>query len=93
MLNREKLLFIVLSQVAALLLPINRIIEVKSLPTHRDSATLHSGVTDYHYLLIIPFIRVSIINFNHGEGSSKQNKKTRQHYTYYYYRIIYDTSK
>ena len=32
------ILFIVLSLVAALLLPINRIIEVKSLPTHRDSA-------------------------------------------------------
>ena len=40
-----KILFIVLSLAAALLLPINRIIEVKSLPTHRDSATLHSGVT------------------------------------------------
>ena len=62
-----KVLFIVLSLAAALLLPISRIIEVKSLPTRRDSATLHSGVTDYHYLLIIPFIRVSIINFDHGE--------------------------
>ena len=41
-----KLLFIVLSLVAALLLPIKRlIIEVKGLPTHRDSTTLHSGVT------------------------------------------------
>ena len=51
--------------------PIKRLIAVKDLPTHRDSATLHSGVADCHYLLIIPFIRVSIINFNHGEGSSK----------------------
>ena len=41
-----KLLFIVLSLVAALLLPIKRLIEVKGLPTHRDSATLHSGVTE-----------------------------------------------
>ena len=42
-----KILFIVLSLIAAaLLLPIKRLIEVKSLPTHRDSATLHSGVTD-----------------------------------------------
>ena len=41
-----KLLFIVLSLVASLLLPIKRlIIEVKGLPTHRDSTTLHSGVT------------------------------------------------
>ena len=47
---------------------------------------------DYWGILIKPFIRVSVINFNHGEGLSKQNKKTRQHYTYYY-RIIYDTSK
>ena len=69
-----KVLFIVLSLAAALLLPINIIIEVKSLPTHRDSATLHSGVTDCHYLLIIPFIRVSIINFDQGTGISKQNK-------------------
>ena len=52
------------SLAAALLLPISRLIEVKDLPTHRDSATLHSGVTELHYLLIIPFIRVSIINFN-----------------------------
>ena len=34
------------SLAAALLLPIKRLIEVKDLPTHRDSATLHSGVTD-----------------------------------------------
>ena len=56
-------MFIVLSLVAALLLPINRIIEVKSLPTHRDSATLHSGVTDYHYLSVIPFVRVKVVDF------------------------------
>ena len=37
------ILFIVLSLVAALLLAINSIIEVKSLPTHRDSATLNQG--------------------------------------------------
>ena len=73
--RKKNSLFIVLSLVAALLLPINRIIEVKSLPTtHQDSATLHSGVADCHYLLIIPLIRVSIINFNHGEGIGKQNK-------------------
>ena len=53
-----KLLFIVLSLVAALLLPIKRLIEVKGLPTHRDSATLHAGVTELYYLLVIPFIRV-----------------------------------
>ena len=46
------------SLAAALLLPINIIIEVKDLPTHRDSATLHSGVTELHYLLVIPFVRV-----------------------------------
>ena len=34
------------SLAAALLLPIKILIEVKDLPTHRDSATLHSGVTD-----------------------------------------------
>ena len=34
------------SLAAALLLPIKRLIAVKDLPTHRDSATLHSGVTD-----------------------------------------------
>ena len=55
------------SPAAALLLPIKRLIEVKDLPTHRDSVTLHSGVTELHYILFIPFIRVSIINFNHGE--------------------------
>ena len=38
-----KVLFIVLSLVAALLLAINSIIEVKGLPTHRDSATLKQG--------------------------------------------------
>ena len=59
---------------ASMMLPISRIIEVKSLPTRRDSATLHSGVADCIHLLIIPFIRVLIINFNHGEGISKQNK-------------------
>ena len=42
-----KLLFIVLSLAAvASMLPIKRLIEVKSVPTHQDSATLHSGVTD-----------------------------------------------
>ena len=46
------------SLAAALLLPIKRLIEVKGLPTHRDSATLHSGVTELHYLLVIPFVRV-----------------------------------
>jgi len=46
-----KVLFIVLSLAAALLLPISRIIEVKSLPTRRDSATLHSGVTDLFYII------------------------------------------
>ena len=55
-----QLLFIVLSLAAASMLPIKRLIEVKSVPTRRDSATLHSGVTDCHYLLIIPFIRVGI---------------------------------
>ena len=58
-----KILFIVLSLAAALLLSINSIIEVKSLPTHRDSATLHSGVTELHYLLVIPFVWVEINNF------------------------------
>ena len=38
-----KVLFIVLSLVAALMLAINSIIEVKSLPTHLDSATLKQG--------------------------------------------------
>ena len=70
-----KLLFIVLSPAAASMLPMSRIIGVKSLPTRRDSVTLHSGVTDCHYLLFIPFIRVSIMNFNHGEEISKQNKR------------------
>ena len=45
-----KILFcLFLSLAAALLLPINRIIEVKSLLTHRDSVTLHSGVTELLY--------------------------------------------
>ena len=57
-----KILFIVLSLAAALLLSINSIIEVKSVPTHRDSATLHSGVTELHYLLVIPFVWVEIIH-------------------------------
>ena len=65
-----KVLFIVLSLVAVLLLPINRIIEVKSLPTHRDSATLHAGVTELHYILVIPFVRVQIINFLFEEGGN-----------------------
>ena len=51
------ILFIVLSLVAALLLPINSIIEVKSLPTHQDSA-----LADLHYLLVVPFVRVKVVN-------------------------------
>ena len=70
-----KLLFIVLSLVAALLLPIKRlIIEVKGLPTHRDSTTLHSGVPELQHLLPIPFIRESITNFDQSKRSSEQKK-------------------
>ena len=67
-------LFIVLSLVAALLLPrsVPQVSEV--LPTHRDSAntrpfsrTYFTCFAGYHHLLIIPFIRVLIINFNHGK--------------------------
>jgi hypothetical protein len=62
-------LFIVLSLAAALLLPMSRIIEVKSctyLPGLHDPA-LRGGVTDCHRLLIIIFVRESI-NFNQGLG-------------------------
>ena len=72
--NTYKSIVYSFSLAAALLLPISIIIEVKSLPTRRDSATLHSGETDCHYLLIIPFIRESIINFNQDEGFGKQIK-------------------
>ena len=39
------------------------------------AAALVKGLTDCHHLLTIPFIRVLIINFNYGEGISKQNKQ------------------
>ena len=68
-------MFIVLSLAAASMLPINRIIEVKSCtypPGLRDPALRGNRLA---LSIIIPFIRVSIINFNHGEEISKQNKR------------------
>ena len=62
-----KVLIIVFSLAAALLLllPMSSIIEVKSCTyIHQNSTTLHSVVTDCHYLLIIPFIGESIINIS-----------------------------
>ena len=74
----DKILFIVLSLAAALLLPMSSIIEVKSCTyTRQKSATLHSVVTDCHYLLIIPFIGESIINISRVWGVGIKGRKSR----------------
>ena len=81
--NNMKVLFIVLSLAAVLLLPIKRLNRSQKFaypPRLRDPEELRgnriSSSSNNHSM---PFIRVLVIIFNQGAGISNNNK-TRQYY-------------